>query len=133
MKDENIILANLVVKDNRIVYIGKDYSEYAPFDREIECNGNLLMPGFKNAHAHSAMVFLRGKADDVPLQEWLFDVVFPHEANLQPKDVYYLNKVAYLEYLTSGITAVFDHYFYPSDMARASEEFGMRSPNAIHL
>ena len=127
MKDENIILANLVVKDNRIVYIGKDYSEYAPFDREIECNGNLLMPGFKNAHAHSAMVFLRGKADDVPLQEWLFDVVFPHEANLQPTDVYYLNKVAYLEYLTSGITAVFDHYFYPSDMARASEEFGMRS------
>ena len=37
MKDENIIFANLVVKDNRIAYIGKDYSKYAPFDREIEC------------------------------------------------------------------------------------------------
>ena len=127
MKDENIILSNLVVKDNRIAYIGNDYNKLAPFDREIECHENLLMPGFKNAHAHSAMVFLRGKADDVPLQEWLFDVVFPHEANLQPTDIYHLNKVAYLEYLTSGITAIFDHYFYPSEMARASEEFGMRS------
>ena len=127
MKDENIILSNLVVKDNRIAYIGNDYSKFAPFDREIECHENLLMPGFKNAHAHSAMVFLRGKADDVPLQEWLFDVVFPHEANLQPTDIYHLNKVAYLEYLTSGITAIFDHYFYPTEMARASEEFGMRS------
>ena len=127
MKDENIIEGNLVVKDNRIAYIGNDYQKYGPFDREIDCHKNLLMPGFKNAHAHSAMVFLRGKADDVPLQEWLFDVVFPHEANLQPTDIYYLNKVAYLEYLTSGITAVFDHYFYPTEMARASEEFGMRS------
>ena len=127
MKDENIIEGNLVVKDNRIAYIGNDYQKYGPFEREIDCHKNLLMPGFKNAHAHSAMVFLRGKADDVPLQEWLFDVVFPHEANLQPTDIYYLNKVAYLEYLTSGITAVFDHYFYPTEMARASEEFGMRS------
>ena len=127
MKDEKIIEGNLVVEGNRIAYIGKDYAKYAPFDREIECNGNLLMPGFKNAHAHSAMVFLRGKADDVPLQEWLFDNVFPYEANLQPTDIYYLNKVAYLEYLTSGITAIFDHYFYPAQMAKASEEFGIRS------
>ena len=38
MKDENIILSNLVVKDNRIAYIGNDYNKFAPFDREIECH-----------------------------------------------------------------------------------------------
>ena len=41
-----------------------------PWDTEIDCKGNLLMPGFKNAHTHSAMTFLRSFADDVPLQQW---------------------------------------------------------------
>jgi len=127
MKDENIINGDLVVKDNLIAYIGKDSSSYAPFDRVIDCQGNLLMPGFKNAHAHSAMVFLRGKADDVSLQDWLFNVVFPREDHLIGKDIYYLNKVAYLEYISSGITACFDHYYYPLEGAKAAEEMGMRT------
>ena len=127
MIDEKIIKADLVVKDNLIAYIGKDSSSYGPFDKVIDCNNNLLMPGFKNAHAHSAMVFLRGKADDVALQDWLFKIVFPREEHLQPLDVYHLNKVAYLEYLSSGITACFDHYFYPLDGAKAAEEVGMRT------
>ena len=127
MKDENIITGDVVVKDNLIAYIGLDSSSYGPFDRVIECNGNLLMPGFKNAHAHSAMVFLRGKADDVSLKEWLFNVVFPREDKLIGKDIYYLNKVAYLEYLSSGITACFDHYYYPLEGAKAAEEMGFRT------
>lgn len=127
MIDEKIIEADLVTKDNLIAYIGKDSSSYGPFDKVIDCNNNLLMPGFKNAHAHSAMVFLRGKADDVTLQDWLFKIVFPREEHLQPLDIYHLNKIAYLEYLSSGITACFDHYFYPLDGAKAAEEMGMRT------
>ena len=127
MKDESIIEGDLVVLDNRIAYIGKDSSSYGPFDREIDCNKNLLMPGFKNAHAHSAMVFLRSKADDVTLQDWLFKICFPREEKLIPSDIYHLNKVAYLEYLSSGITACFDHYFYPLEGAKAATEVGMRT------
>ena len=127
MIDDKIISADLVVDNNLIAYIGKESSSYAPFDRIIECNGNLLMPGFKNAHSHSAMVFLRSKADDVSLQEWLFDVVFPREERLIPSDIYYLNKLAYLEYVSSGITACFDHYFYPLEAEKAAREFGMRT------
>ena len=127
MKDESIIEGDLVVLDNRIAYIGKDSSSYAPFDREIDCDKNLLMPGFKNAHAHSAMVFLRSKADDVTLQDWLFKIVFPREDKLIASDIYYLNKVAYLEYLSSGITACFDHYYYPLEGAKAAEEIGFRT------
>ena len=127
MADDKIISADLVVIDNLVAYIGNESSSYAPFDRVIDCNGNLLMPGFKNAHAHSAMVFLRGKADDVTLQDWLFKVVFPREAHLQPSDIYHLNKVAYLEYISGGITACFDHYFYPLESAKAAEDFGMRT------
>ena len=127
MIDENIIEGDLVVINNRIAYIGNTSDSYAPFDRVVECHKNLLMPGFKDAHTHSAMVFLRSKADDVALQDWLFDIVFPREKKLIPSDIYHLNKVAYLEYLSSGITACFDHYFFPLEAAKAAEEFGMRT------
>ena len=127
MIDENIIRTDLIVQDDRIAYIGLDSDQYGPFDKTINCKGNLLMPGFKNAHAHSAMVFLRSKADDVPLEEWLFKIVFPREAHLQPRDIYHLNKVAYLEYISGGITAVFDHYFFPLEAVKVAEEFGMRT------
>ena len=127
MANENIIEGDLVVNDNRIAYIGNDSFSFAPFERVIDVNKNLLMPGFKNAHAHSAMVFLRGKADDVVLQDWLFKIVFPREEKLIASDIYHLNKVAYLEYLSSGITACFDHYYYPLEGAKAAEEVGFRT------
>lgn len=127
MKNANITEGDLLVIDNRIAYIGKESNKYAPFDRVIECDGNLLMPGFKNAHAHSAMVFLRSKADDVALQDWLFNVVFPKEERLIFNDIVNLNKLAYLEYLSSGITTVFEHYFYPLASAETAESFGMRT------
>ena len=75
------------------------------WDREIDGNGNLLMPGFKNAHTHTAMTFLRSYADDMPLQDWLTKQIFPMEAKLQPDDIYWLSKLGIMEYLTSGITS----------------------------
>ena len=127
MVDDKIIDGDLIVNDNRITYIGKDSSNYGPFDRVVECNGNLLMPGFKNAHAHSAMVFLKDVPEDVTLQQWLFDYVFPREARLQKGDVYHLNKVSYLEYVESGITFCFEHYFFPPESAQSAKDFGMRT------
>ena len=127
MVDDKIINGDLVVVNNRIAYIGNDIDAFAPFDRIIECHNNVLMPGFKNAHAHSAMVFLKNIPQNVNLQEWLFNYVFPREAKLRPTDIYYLNKLAYLEYLKGGITACFDHYFFPLEGAKAAKEVGMRT------
>lgn len=126
MVDDNIIFTNLVIEDDRIKYIGDDYLKYGPFDITHNCKGNVIMPGFKNAHTHSAMSFLRSKADDLPLHEWLFDVVFPREAKFKKDDVYWMDKISFLEYLTSGITACFDQYYSPVESARAAEEMGMR-------
>ena len=97
-----------------------------PWDTEIDCKGNLLMPGFKNAHTHSAMTFLRSFADDVPLQQWLEEKIFPMEAKLSPEDIYHLTRLAVLEYLTAGITAVFDMYLVPGQTAQACMDTGMR-------
>lgn len=96
------------------------------WDVEMDCRGNLLMPGFKDAHTHSAMTFLRSYADDLPLQEWLNDKVFPMESKLQGDDIYYLTKLAILEYLTSGITSIFDMYLKPGQVAAACMDSGMR-------
>ena len=113
----------------RISYVGpaKETAKEMTWDREIDADGNLIMPGFKDAHTHSGMTFLRSSADDLPLEEWLNKQVFPLEAKLCGEDVYHLSKLAILEYLTSGITANYDMYFFPDQIARASIEMGFRT------
>lgn len=110
----------------KISYIGKTPDELPAFEREINVQGNLLMPSFKNAHTHSAMTFLRSFAEDVPLQTWLFEKVFPYEDRLTAEDVYAFDRLANLEYIASGTTAFFDMYFYPQSTVQAAIECGMR-------
>ncbi len=121
-----IINGELVVTDDKITYIGNKAKE-DKYDRIIDVNGNLLMPGFKNAHTHSAMTFVRSYADDLPLHNWLFDKIFPMEEKLNADYIYELSKLAIAEYLTSGITANFDMYMEPRSIAKASAELGFRT------
>lgn len=116
---------------NKIAYVGitKDMKQEKnnTWDREIDAKKNLIMPGFKNAHTHSAMTFLRSYADDLPLLEWLEHQVFPMEAKLTDEHIYHLSKLAIMEYLTSGITANFDMYLTPDTIAQASLDCGYRT------
>ena len=132
-----VITGQLWVSGERIIYVGELESEEkicarigaeSPvWDREIDCEGNLLMPGFKDAHAHSAMVLFRSIADDEPLQGWLEKRIFPVEAQMTGEDVYELTKMSVLEYLTSGVTAVFDMYLTPETIIDAYTDCGMRN------
>ncbi len=118
------------VDNDKIAFVGTPDDEMlksTAFEREIDLEGNLLMPSFKNAHTHSAMTFLRSFADDMPLQDWLFKQVFPMEAKLTGDAVYWLTKLAILEYLTSGVTANFDMYFEHEDYVKAHIESGFRT------
>lgn len=129
MEDNRPIFnGELQVKGNRISYVGPMLTEITEeWDRQIDANGNLIMPGFKNAHTHSAMTFLRSFADDLPTPEWLNEKVFPMEEKLTEDDIYHLAKLAILEYLTSGITANFDMYLNPDAVANASKDCGFRT------
>lgn len=134
MENPEITEGEVWVRDERILYVGdgrdavcrKQEPESIVWDREIDCEGNLLMPGFKDAHTHSGMTLLRSYADDMPLQSWLNEQIFPVEAKLTGEMVGHLTKLAVLEYLTSGITAVFDMYLTPETIADACVETGMR-------
>jgi len=115
------------IQEDTITYVGEPVSEQTvKWDREIDGQGNLLMPGFKNAHTHTAMTFLRSYADDMKLDEWLHQQVFPNEAKLTGEAIYWFTKLGIMEYLTSGITAAYDMYFYVDDGARAAKDCGFR-------
>ncbi|MBQ9143272.1 MAG: amidohydrolase [Lachnospiraceae bacterium] len=132
----DIFRGEVWVKNEKIVYVADEAEierewrgENVPhvnWDMQIDCEGNLLMPGFKNAHTHSGMTLMRSLADDMPLQNWLNEKIFPTEAKLTEEDIYYLTKLAVLEYLTSGVTSIFDMYIKPDATAAACLDMGMR-------
>lgn len=141
MEDGCRILENheLWVRDGKIVYIGhpSGYQEMETdmrlckilphgFDKSIDIGGDVLMPGLKDAHAHSGMSLFRTSAENLPLDRWLKEQIFPMEERLKPEDIAVLSKLAILEYVSGGITAVFDMYLTPDRIADAFIECGMR-------
>ena len=133
---KDIFTGEVWVNGDRIIFVGTEEEgrSYCNtnrdailiWDREIDCKGNLLMPGFKNAHTHSAMTLMRSKADDLPLQDWLGTQIFPIEAKMTAEDIYHLSKIAIMEYLTSGITAAFEMYLTPFSVADSFRDCGFR-------
>ena len=126
MENDNVFPGELWTCDTKIEYIGESKASDKPFDREIDCKNNLLMPGLKNAHTHSAMTFSRSLADDYSLHDWLYKAIFPREAKLTLEHIYWFTKLAYAEYLAGGITACFDMYPKRIESARAAVETGFR-------
>lgn len=121
-----IVFGEIHIENDRVNYIGEKTESDLTFNKEININGNLVLPGFKNAHSHSPMTFLRSYADDLPLSEWLHNRVFPMEAKLKDEHIYSFTKIALLEYISCGITSCFDMYFGVENIVRACEEFGFR-------
>ncbi len=120
----------VVAADGKIEAVG-DESEMGhryEADRTIDTGGGLVMPGLINGHTHAAMSLLRGYADDLPLNTWLFDHIIPAEAKIMDEEmVYWGTLVSAAEMLRSGITTCADAYFFASAAARAFRDSGMRA------
>lgn len=110
-----------------ICRVGETPETLPQFEREIDLRGDLLIPGFKNAHTHSGMTFLRSLADDMPLDKWLSEQVWPHETRLSLDGLYVMTRLAVMEYLTSGITSCFDMYFHNDAFVKACIDSGFRA------
>ncbi len=124
--DLEMVNGELHTDGSRITYIGEGPCEGETFDREIDLDGDVLMPGFKNAHTHTAMTFARSLADNYALDDWLHKAIFPIEGKLTEDNIFWFTKLGYLEYLRSGVTACFDMYFKPEGVVRAVKETGFR-------
>lgn len=116
---------NVVVTDNIITYVGSDIPN-EKYDKIYDVNGNILMPGFVNCHAHTPMTLLRGFKDDVNLQDWLFNYIFPAEAKLTPNDIYWGQMLGIAEYVRAGITCAEENYFFTDEMLNADVKAGFR-------
>ncbi len=99
----------------------------------IDAEGCVVLPGFRNAHAHSAMVLFRGLVEDVSIVEWFNEHIWIVEQNLTPDDVYWGTLLASVEMLRAGVTSVNDHYFAMDRAADAYEASGMRANLAVAL
>ncbi len=124
--------ANLIVSKDIIKKIftkgDKNYKKLigASYTKTINCNGDIIMPTFKNCHAHSAMTFLRSVGDDLPLREWLFENNFPREALLTDDDVYWYTYIAIMEYVSGGIGFAADMYSHKDAIVQAFKDAGLR-------
>ncbi len=117
-----------VISRDRLVEVNgpDDYQSTAM--RGIDCSGCLIMPGLVNAHTHAAMSLLRGIADDLPLDRWLNDYIFPVEAkHVDPDFVLQGTLLSAVEMALGGITTYADGYFHMEQAAAAALQVGLRS------
>jgi 5-methylthioadenosine/S-adenosylhomocysteine deaminase len=102
-------------------------SRYVARER-YDASGKIVLPGLVNTHTHAAMTLLRGLADDLPLDRWLNENIFPAEGkNVSPQFVYDGTLLAALEMIEGGTTAFADMYYFESDAARAVDKAGLRA------
>ena len=94
----------------------------------IDADGGVVMPGLVNAHTHLPMTLFRGLADDLSLERWLRDVMFPAEATHIDQDSARCGALlACGEMLLSGTTCCCDGYFHADSVAAAVDTAGMRA------
>ena len=115
------------IKGNKIEKISESPLPVAPADELVSGEGKLAIPGFVNLHTHLPMVLFRGAADDLPLEEWLRDRIWPLEARLTDEAVYWGSLLGLAEMIRSGTTAFSDMYFHLDAIERAVAESGMRA------
>jgi len=118
----------ILVEENRIT----DIDTYSRLKNDIAGHdivgdeNQLLIPGLINCHTHLAMTLFRGLADDLPLNIWLREHIWPLEEKLSAEDVLRGSKLGVIESILAGVTTANSMYWYPSSEAKAIEETGFR-------
>ncbi len=121
----------VAVRDGRIVYIGKSVPT-ADWGEVVAGKDRLLMPGLYNVHTHAAMTILRGygegaSGEDLPLDRWLRERIFPIEAKMTGDDVYWGTMLGIAEMLSTGTVSFSDMYFFSDRVAQAAFTSGIKA------
>ncbi len=134
MLDENIIEQGAIIIsgdtiqtvtcDPRVV---ADFIAHNPTCEQIDCEGNVVMPGLINTHTHASMTLMRNLYEDMDLMTWLNDHVWRFEAMQSDDDIEAGARLSIAEMLLGGTTTFVDMYFSMARVARAAEDMGMRA------
>ncbi len=126
------VLANhaVAIKDGRIIDILPADEARTHYDAGmlVERPYHVLIPGLVNAHTHAAMTLLRGLADDLPLERWLKEAIWPVENRwVGAEFVRDGTRLAIAEMLLAGCTCFSDQYFFPEIVAETAIDLHMRA------
>ena len=143
MDDERpfVDCGNIIIENDRIVEVmeagqfsnNSDNQSDGQFDRIIDGNNKLALPGFINSHTHVGMVPFRNFANDLPLEEWLFKKLFPMEDKLTADDIYWASQMGIAEMLRTGTTCFADMYMFEETLAEVVKSTGIRADLARGL
>ncbi|KPJ77142.1 MAG: amidohydrolase [Deltaproteobacteria bacterium SG8_13] len=129
--DSDIIADGLIcIRGNRLERIDtcSGTAPLPPAVKTIDARGMIVLPGLVNTHTHTPMTLFRGLADDLPLQQWLEEHIFPAESrHIHPEAVEIGALLACAEMILSGTTTCCDGYFLEDCVARAVLQSGMRA------
>ncbi|WP_067259184.1 amidohydrolase family protein [Methanobrevibacter cuticularis] len=120
-----IFKGSVLIENDRIAEISSEISS-SDVNKIIDGENKILMPGLINTHNHISMNLFRGIADDIPLETWLKDNIWPLEAGLNGKYCYAGAILAAIEMIKSGTTTFNDMYFFMEDVANATKDSGIR-------
>ena len=128
MDDSRLVMedANLYIKGKEIYGLGEELEGFEA-DKVIDARGKLVMPGLINAHTHIAMSIFRNYGNDVSLESWLNDYIWPAESGLKAEDVRIGSLLSIAEMIETGTTTFVDMYYFMDEVAKASKEMGIRA------
>ncbi len=118
--------ARVDISGGKIAYVGSADAAPPESGRVIDADGDIVMPGFFNMHAHLPMTLLRGYADDMALQDWLFNRIFPAEDKLTDEMVYWGTLASLYEFAAAGIVCFNEMYSNIDAIAEATQKSGLR-------
>ena len=120
-KIENI---DIVIKDDKIIDLVKDYN--GKYDELINATNKIVMPGLINTHVHLGMSYFKATNDNLTLQDWLNNKIWPIEDNMTEEDIYYGSLLSILEMIKTGTTCSNDMYFFTEGLIKALKETHVR-------
>jgi len=123
-EERTITTKDIFCNDGRIEEIGDRVAVEASY---VIKGNTLVMPGLINTHTHLPMVLMRGYGDDLPLERWLTEKIWPIEQRLNADLVAAGTRLAVLEMITSGTTCLADMYFFEDTIAQVCQEMGLRA------
>lgn len=131
---KTLLIKNVLLKDRKtdiLVADGRFKSLCAPegtrADETLDAEGTAILPPFYNTHTHAAMSLLRGYADDMPLQKWLQDYIWPYENKMTAQDIREGSRLAVREMIRTGTVFFSDMYFEIDQTIAVVQEFGIRA------
>lgn len=124
-RQKRIEKLDVVIEDTTIKELSEHYE--GPWDNEIDAKGKVVLPGLINSHTHLGMSIFRATNDNLNLQDWLNNMIWPIENKMTDEDIYYTTLLSCIEMIKTGTTTSNDMYFGIKGSLKAIKETKVRS------